>query len=304
MFREFLLNLFSIRDIDSRYIIIILGIQIRLKHSHIEPETILRESGITNIKRDIPVIVSLTSFPSRIHTAVKSIKTILNQTMKPDKIILWLAEEQFPQKDDNLPSELLELKKYGLEIEWCEDLRSYKKLIPALKKYPDSVIITFDDDIYYARNTIETLYNSYLKNPENIHAHRAARILFQNNTLKDMPSRNLFNKNFSAPSFLNRLTGCAGVLYPPHCLSEEIFNRKFFLTELKTHDDIWFWASAVLNKTKVRVVKGYGESVYTVENSQSSALCKINRVSTTDNAYKYLVKQYPQILDIIKEEMS
>ena len=61
----------------------------------------------------------------------KTIKTLLKQTVKPDKVVLWLAEEQFPQKENELPSELLELQNFGLTIKWCTDIRSYKKLIPA-----------------------------------------------------------------------------------------------------------------------------------------------------------------------------
>ncbi len=302
MIREFLSNIFSIRDIDSHYILIILGIQIRIKHSHTEPEVILSESGITQESRKTPVIVSLTSFPDRIHSVHKCIKTLLNQTMKPDKVILWLTEDQFPNKEKDLPKELLELKNYGLTIDWCENIFSYKKLIPALQKYPNSIIITTDDDIYYAKDTIETLYNSYLKNPKSIHAHRCARLKIKNDQISDIASRTLYTKKFSKPSFLNRLTGCGGVLYPPKSLNKEIFNREFFLNNLKTHDDIWFWASAIMNKTKIQVVKGYKDSLYTVEYSQTSTLCKTNRVYTTDMAYKILLKYYPQILDIIKEE--
>ena len=302
MLRELLLNIFSLRDIDSHYILIILGIQIRIKHSHTEPEIILAETGVTEVRRDIPVIVSFTSFPKRIKTAAIAAKTLLNQTMKPDRVILWLAEEQFPKKESDLPEDLLSLKQYGLEIEWCEDLKSYKKLIPALKKYPDSIIITVDDDIYYAKDTVETLYNSYLKNPEYIHAHRAARIEIKNKTLDDMPSRILYYKEFSAPNFMNRLTGCAGVLYPPKSLNLEVFNKDFFLKEIPTHDDIWFWANAVLNKTKIKVVKGLKDSIYTNREAQSAALCKVNREFTTKNAYKILLKHYPEIYEILKKE--
>ena len=302
MIREFLSNIFSIRDIDSHYILILLGIQIRIKHSHTEPEVILSESGIIQESRKTPVIVSLTSFPDRIHSVHKCIKTLLNQTMKPDKVILWLTEDQFPNKEKDLPEELLELKNYGLTIDWCENIFSYKKLIPALQKYPNAIIVTTDDDIYYAKDTVETLYNSYLKNPKSIHAHRYARLKIKNVRISDIPSRILYTKTFSKPSFLNRLTGCGGVLYPPGSLNKEIFNREFFLNNLKTHDDIWFWASAVMNGTKIQAVKGYKESLYTIEGSQSCALCKINRTCTTNNAYETLLKYYPQILDIIKEK--
>lgn len=304
MLREFLLKILSFRDIDSHYIITILGIQLKIKHKHKAKDIILKESGVTETPREIPVIVSLTSFPARLETTILAIKTLLVQTMKPDKVILWLAEEDFPKREEDLPQRLLELKDYGLTIDWHPNLRSFKKLIPALKKYPEAVIITVDDDIYYAEDTVESLYNSYLKNPDCIHSNRCARIKVKDGKIINIPSVNLYNKHFPKPSYYNRLSGYGGTLYPPHCLSDEVFNKEFFFNKLKTHDDIWFWAAAVLNRTKVKVVKGYSESVYTIEDSQAVALCKVNRISTTDKAYTLLLESYPQILDILGEEQQ
>ena len=159
----FMLKIFSkyfyIKDIDSHYIIKIFNIRIRLKHKQYFDYKQTTSLGITKTKRKPEIIVSLTSFPKRINIVVKTINTILNQSVKPDKIILWLANEQFPNKEKDLPDELLDLKNFGLMINWCEDLRSYKKLIPTLNLYPNDIIITADDDIYYDKDWIESLYN-------------------------------------------------------------------------------------------------------------------------------------------------
>ncbi len=48
----------------------------------------------------------------------------------------------------------------GLTIDWCEDIKSYKKLIPTLKKYPDAIIVTADDDLIYDNKWLEQLYNA------------------------------------------------------------------------------------------------------------------------------------------------
>jgi hypothetical protein len=74
----------------------------------------------------------------------------MGQTYKPDKIILWLAKSQFPNKENDLPIKVTELVNYGLSIMWVDkDIKSYKKLIPTLKLYPNDIIITADDDLYY-----------------------------------------------------------------------------------------------------------------------------------------------------------
>lgn len=84
--------------------------------------------GITVKKREQKIIVSLTSFPKRIDTLWITIETLLRQSMKPDEIILWLAEEQF-NGIDSLPKALLEQQKRGLTIRFCDDLRSHKNII-------------------------------------------------------------------------------------------------------------------------------------------------------------------------------
>lgn len=55
------------------------------------------------------MIGSLTSYPARITTVHRVIETILNQSVPLDKVILYLADEQFP--DRQLPQTLTDLAK-------------------------------------------------------------------------------------------------------------------------------------------------------------------------------------------------
>lgn len=41
---------------------------------------------------------------------------------------LWLAKEQFPNYEIDLPNKLIDLIQYGLKICWCNDYRSLKNL--------------------------------------------------------------------------------------------------------------------------------------------------------------------------------
>ena len=132
--------------------------------------------GLNYSPRAEKIIVSLTSYDKRINDVKYAIYSLLNQTFPPDKLILWLDEDSFPQREKNLPRDLLELKNFGLTIDWCENLRSYKKLIPALEKYPDDIIVTADDDIFYRSDWLKILYDAHLENPDCIIAHRAHRI--------------------------------------------------------------------------------------------------------------------------------
>ena len=204
-----------VRYFDGHIIINLLGVIIRIKHSKPYDCPEVTSLGVTKIKREEKVVVSLTSFPERINTVVKTIKTLLNQSMKPDEVILWLAPEQFPNKEADLPKELLDLRQYGLTIDWYKDIRSYKKIIPALKKFPNAVIITTDDDIYYAEDTVESLYKSYLAHKDEVQAHRCDWVKVEKSKITWEKTRELFkDKHRGQASFHNRLTGYGAVLYP------------------------------------------------------------------------------------------
>ena len=111
------------------------------------------------------VIVSLTSWKKRIQNVHIILYSILSGTYIPDKIVINLSEDEFPLKEKELPSELLLFKKYNIvEINWVkENTKAFKKIIPTMELYPDSIIISIDDDIIYPRLFIETILDSYKK---------------------------------------------------------------------------------------------------------------------------------------------
>ena len=110
----------------------------------------------TNNKSEI--IVSLTSFPERINTVWMTITSLLLQTHKPCKIILWLSKEQF--ENTILPQKLVQLKKYGLEIKWCDDLKPHKKYFYCMQEYSDKCIVIADDDVFYPKNHLKILWEN------------------------------------------------------------------------------------------------------------------------------------------------
>jgi hypothetical protein len=125
------------------------------------------------------VIVSLTSFPERIDNVWVSIESIFRQSIKPWKVILVLAEEEFPQK--RLPQKIVRQIDRGLEVMWIkENQRSYKKLIPVRKANPDAIIITIDDDIFYESWRVEKLLEASNSKPGKIIGHRGWEIVYSN----------------------------------------------------------------------------------------------------------------------------
>ncbi len=234
------------------------------------------ESGITNQRyTDHDIIVSLTSFDKRINDVAFTIESLMQQSMKPNRIILWL-DNSFQNK---LPQSLIYQQKRGLEINFCKDIRSYTKLVPSLRNYPNDAIITFDDDLLYDYDIIERLIKAYLQNPNMIHACRANRMILDHHN-KPIPYLQWNRKiNEVGPNRLNFLTGVGGVLYPPRCLDEEVLNEDVFLDICKFADDVWFNAMAIKKGTlinKVYTRNHLGEDYISNEAVQDVGLWNVN----------------------------
>lgn len=292
---------FFFKNLDSHYYLELFKIlKISIKNNNKFKYSETKEYGLNSNPRETKLIVSLTSFPARINTVHITINTLLNQTIKPDKLILWLTESQFPNKENDLPDALLNLKDLGLEIKWSEDLKSYKKLVPALKEYPNDIIVTADDDLYYQKDWLESLYSAYLKNPNYIYTRRACSVNLKNNIFSVSP--HYANENY-APTFLNQLMGGAGTLYPPNSLHSDIFNTDLIKTLIPTHDDIYFWIMAILNGKKICLIKNKDVNIYTVEGSQTSALCKTHKEigMEADIAFERILEYYPESRNLLED---
>lgn len=108
-----------------------------------------------NEKRPHEIIVSMTSYGRRVaKTAPTAITSLMRQTLKPDRIILWLSRDEF-QSADHLPASIKRLISRGLEVRFCDEMRSYKKMIPVLKEFDDAWIVTADDDLYFQPDALE-----------------------------------------------------------------------------------------------------------------------------------------------------
>ena len=262
------------------------------------------ENGLNLEKRDKKIIVSLTSFPERINDIHYCIYSLLTQNFKPDMVILWLAEEQFPNKEEDLFGDLLKLRNNGLTIKWYHDIGSYKKLIPVLKEYPDDYIVTADDDIFYHNSWLENMWNQYKKFPNTIITSKARRITFNsNNLIDDYANWEVINENMGS-SFLNFPIGSGGTLYFPNSLNEKVFDESLFLELCPTVDDVWFWAMAIINKSKITIIDEPLDSFKYINVARESGVLKESTLNNTNEMKNIqmnnVVNKFPKLLEFIK----
>lgn len=112
-----------------------------------------------------PIIVSMTSWKKRINHVSRTVFQLYKQTKRPDKIYLTLSTDEFPNKELDLPKDLVLLNNVIPEftINWVkENTKAFKKLIPVLHKYmnTDVWVLTVDDDVFYSQKYIEFLVSN------------------------------------------------------------------------------------------------------------------------------------------------
>ena len=139
----------------------------------------------------------------------------------------------------------------SVEIKFTHDRRSFTKLLPALKAFPDDCIITVDDDTIYKPGTIALLKAAHRQNGTAIFAYGVSDVYRIGKKWK----RTTGTFGFShSPLHLRMPLGVSGVLYPPHSLHPTVSDESLFMKLCPTTDDIWFWYCAVKQGTPVQRV--------------------------------------------------
>lgn len=205
----------------------------------------LKRSNHFGVCNSSDFYVSLTSFPARVGNLHLVILSILLQKNKPRAIKLFLSKEQF-EGEKVLPSKLLSLKPYGLEIIFVdEDYRSYKKFCYLKDLSSVSGFVTVDDDIIYPSYLLTYLLDFASKYPNSVIANRCLRINISQkyNTWPLVSGEPLKSFNIFP-------TGCGGVFYPSGSLHSIAYNP-VFMDVAPDADDIWLNCATFLNSRDV-----------------------------------------------------
>ncbi|WP_218971940.1 hypothetical protein [Raoultibacter phocaeensis] len=241
------------------------------------------------------VIVSLTSYPARFEAVAQTLEPLFKQTVAPDGIELWLAEDEV-SRFDGLPACLEESVQAGLSIKWLpRSLKPHTKYYGALREHPDDIVITVDDDIVYPLDLVQKLLEMHYRFPEAVIANRTHIVtrnaegavapyrdwVFEQSALCGTPRRDLL------------ATGVGGVLYPPHVFDEATFDEAVIRETSLMADDLWLMVNEL--RLGVFVVStGCNENLTYVPGTQDGGLYIDNLNGGRNNdILKVLFERYP-----------
>lgn len=231
-----------------------------------------------------PLVVSLTSYPARFPTLGLTLAAILRQSVRPDRVILWLDDGD----EAAIASDVTALP--GLEIRTCPAWRSFKKIVPTLLAHPDAFIVTADDDLYYPADWLEKLTNA-ARDGANIACHRAHRVALRDG--RPAPYAE-WQHNIDAPeqSPLVFLTGVSGVIYAPGVFHPDVTRDDLFTRLAPRSDDVWLYWMHRLNGVNARKI-GARARIVEWDGSQTQSLRSENlHGAGNDQAVAALLDHY------------
>jgi hypothetical protein len=202
------------------------------------------------LKRDMPVaresavrapparaerlVVTLTTIPERIDKLAPVLRSLLDQTVAADRIIVWRPErsrrsgQPYPDPGPLPP---------GIEVLACDDQGPATKLLPALAAEPDAAIVVVDDDVIYPKDFLEQLLAGHRAHPGAAVGWRGWRIV-DGAHAKQFP--HIFATGVAAPTPVDILLGTWGYLVPPGAFDGAVHSFDGFPPEVRFVDDVWF----------------------------------------------------------------
>ncbi|TCS41920.1 glycosyltransferase family A protein [Reinekea marinisedimentorum] len=224
-------------------------------------------------KPALPVVISLTSIPSRLPIIHYTIRSVLTQSYRPEKMLLWLNESL----RNEIPKRLKELEGDIFEIRFSKLDCPHLKLVETLAEFQQSNIVTCDDDLIYPNDWLELLYNEHKAFPDQIIANTCRYVMYdeQGNTLPYVQWSN--NIPYGTSSLAIMPAGYGGVLYPPgSLLTPEVYSSDIYLKLSPKADDLWFKAMSFLNGTVCRRSAVVSERAIPVAGSRKVTLSRAN----------------------------
>ena len=258
-------------------------------------------SKLQNLKREqLPVIVSLTSIPSRLRTLHIVIRSLITQTHHPKKIILWLNQDL----KSRIPGSLHLLQSDLFEICFSELNCPHRKLIHSIEKFPDDVIITCDDDVIYRKDWLRLLYQEHEKYPGKVIGNRTFQIAYDRRGFP-LPYQSWKTTD---PIQVNKKAlvaiGAWGILYPSGSLDSQVLDVELFMRLAPFSDDFWFKAMALINGTYTIQAEKFPKEPIPIIGTQGNSLKKINVKRDLNDAQWSSLSDYFGLDDMVRSKTS
>lgn len=260
--------------------------------------------GLNKEIRSEQIIISLTSYPPRFKNIGLCLKSLLLQSVKPDRIIVYFGSDT---TESDITEEMRDFEQYGIEyrIDKEKNLKSHKKYYYALQEFSDAVVVTADDDLIYPKYWLEKMLDVHEKYPNDVCAWRVHKMEFDSNgMLKPYADWRWQYRKSSVPRSDLVATGGAGAVYPPNSLLLDSFSVDLINKLCPNADDLWLRCMELLNNKKVVWVKNKQVMPYEIPDEQSIGLNVANVGGGENDKQLRALMDFYDIKDVCFREVS
>lgn len=219
------------------------------------------------------VVVSMTSYGTRLRTVDIALESIARGTVKPKRLILWLDD---PAAFERQTPALLRLQRRGLETRLTRNFGPHTKYFPFVDSSAvfDCPLATADDDIIYPSRWLQTLVEANHEHPDMVNGHWVRMISLNGGSITRY--EDWTQRRDTSPGFNNFALGVSGVIYPPGMLHELRMHGDQFMDICPGADDIWLHWVALGAGIQTRQVDAVARHFPIIPGSQASALSDLN----------------------------
>jgi hypothetical protein len=191
-------------------------------------------------------IVSLTSFPARIQSLHLVVQSLIEQSLPPREIHVWLGRDEIAGRSW-LPRALLEFESAGLRIHFSpRTFHQYDKFLHSGARHVDRPFVIVDDDVIYPTDSMQALVDGHRLFPKAVVANRCHRMAVSPEGFIRPYGEWAREIRVERPSLTAFPTGAGGVLYPPGFLSQPlVLQVRDVLANAPYADDLWLKACAL-----------------------------------------------------------
>lgn len=240
--------------------------------------------------------VNLTTTHSRLHLCSATVWSLMNQSLKPDFIVLWISRDSY-LSDEGIKQLPDFVKKFNiinniLVVNYVSNTGPYRKIIPALRKGNESDIMVYaDDDVIYGNDWLKILVDCFNRYDRKCVVASRVRIIDKNifgvtksySSFDISNSENKFNESFI-------ITGVGGAILTKNLIDSQYLNDDSFIVVAPKTDDIWISKIIELSGTSVISCPQALSQVHEIQHSNSSLSSQNTLFSKKYGPLKYFVK--------------
>jgi len=210
----------------------------------------------------VGLVVTLSSIPSRIEGIAPALRSLLDQTIPPDEIVLALPDWSLREnRGYDLPPWIAEHPRIRV-LRAKKDWGPATKLIPTLRDYadqPETALLAVDDDNIYPRTFVETFLRWGNALPEAALTLRGCAVP-ESRRWRDCVEYK--GSSIQEPTRTDIVEGCAGILVRPSFFDARFFDYESAPPEAFFVDDLWISGHLARGRVPAHVIPFEGAFVY------------------------------------------